>query len=109
MPVSSQVELLREIDGLSSTDEAALWVQRRLVAKNQLSAADARQVEEAFAAKLGVVSAQSTKADDVTTVLNDQRLAEKPPQIDKSVLVFPEPRRILVIATISGMSSNNPA
>jgi hypothetical protein len=94
LSASLRVELLREIDGLSSADEAALWAQRRLVAKNQLSAADARQVEEAFAAKLGVVSAQSAKADDVTTALNDQSLAEKPPQIDKSVLVFPEPRRI---------------
>jgi hypothetical protein len=28
-------ELLRQIDGLNSTDEAALWAQRRLVAKNQ--------------------------------------------------------------------------
>jgi hypothetical protein len=49
---SLRIELLRQIDGLNSTDEAALWAQRRLVAKNQLSAADARQVEEAFAAKL---------------------------------------------------------
>jgi len=96
LSASLRIELLRQIDGLSSADEAALWAQRRLVAKNQLSAADARQVEEAFAAKLklGVVSAKSAKADDITTVLNDQSLAEKPPQIDKSVLVFPEPRRI---------------
>ena len=77
LSASLRIELLREIDGLNSTDEAALWAQRRLVAKNQLSAADAQQVEKAFAAKLGVVSAQSAKADDVTTVLNDQRLAER--------------------------------
>jgi hypothetical protein len=93
---SLRVELLRQIDGLNSTEEAALWAQRRLGAKNQLSAADAQQVEEAFAAKLKleVVSAQGAKADDVTTVLKEQSLAEKPPQIDKSVLIFPEPRRI---------------
>jgi hypothetical protein len=91
---SLRVELLRQIDGLNSADEAALWAQRRLVAKNQLSAADAQQVEEAFAVKLELVSTQSAKADDVTTVLNEQSLAEKPPRIDKSVLVFPEPRRI---------------
>ena len=94
LSASLQAELLREIDGLTSADEAALWAQRRLVAKNQLSAADAQQVEEAFAAKLGVVSAQSAKADDAIAALTDRSFAEKPTQIDKSVLVFPEPRRI---------------
>jgi ERF superfamily len=94
LSASLRAELLREIDGLSSSDEAALWAQRRLVAKNQLSAADAQQVEEAFAAKLRVVSAQSAKADDAITALTDQSFAEKPTQIDKSVLGFPEPRRI---------------
>jgi hypothetical protein len=94
LSASLRAELLREIDGLSSADEAALWAQRRLVAKNQLSAADAQHVEEAFAAKLGVVSAQSAKADDAITALTDQSFAEKPTQIDKSVLGFPEPRRI---------------
>ena len=43
-------ELLREIEGFGSADDAALWAQRRLVAKNQLSVADAQQVEQAFAA-----------------------------------------------------------
>jgi ERF superfamily len=94
LSASLRAELLREIDGLTSADEAALWAQRRLVAKNQLSAADAQHVEEAFAAKLGVVSAQSAKADDAIAALTDQRFAEKPTQIDKSVLGFPEPRRI---------------
>src|SRR5215469_12477863 len=52
LSASLRVELLRQIDGLGSADEAALWAQRRLVAKNQLSAADAQEVEEAFATKL---------------------------------------------------------
>jgi ERF superfamily len=94
LSASLRAEWLREIDGLSSADEAALWAQRRLVAKNQLSAADAQHVEEAFAAKLGVVSAQSAEADDAIAALTDQSFAEKPTQIDKSVLGFPEPRRI---------------
>ena len=92
LSASLRVELLRQIDGLSSTDEAALWAQRRLVAKNQLSAADAQQVEEAFAAKLAVIPPE--RADDVTTALTDQSLLEKTPQTNESVLVFPEPRRI---------------
>jgi hypothetical protein len=89
--------LLRQIDGLNSVDEAALWAQRRLAAKNQLAAGDAQQVEEAFAAKVAVIPSETdTKADDVTPGLNDRSLAEKTrtPQIDKSVLGFPEPRRI---------------
>jgi hypothetical protein len=94
LSASLRIELLRQIEGLNSTDEAALWAQRRLVAKNQLSAADARQVEEAFAAKLAVIPPNTAHADDVTPGLNDQSLAEKPPQVDKSVLIFPESRRI---------------
>ena len=65
LSASLRIELLRQIDGLNSTDEAALWAQRRLTAKNQLSAAGAQQVEEAFAAKLAVIPPESAKADDV--------------------------------------------
>ena len=95
LSASLRVELLREIDGLSSADEAALWAHRRLAAKNQLPAADAQQVEEAFATKLGVIPAENPKAGEATTNL-EKSLAEKTrsPQIDKSVLGFPEPRRI---------------
>jgi len=95
LSASLRVELLREIDGLSSADEAALWAHRRLVAKNQLSAADAQQVEEAFATKLGFIPPENPKAGEATTNL-EKSLAEKTrsPQIDKSVLGFPEPRRI---------------
>jgi hypothetical protein len=87
--------LLREIDDLSSADEAALWAQRRLVAKNQLSTADAQQIEEAFATKLGIFPPENSKSGEATATLKES-LAEKTktPQIDKSVLVFPEPRRI---------------
>ena len=94
LSASLRAELLREIECLGAADDAALWAQRRLPAKNQLSAADAQQVEEAFAAKLAVIQAQSAKSDDV---LSEQSLAEQTSaatQINKSVLVFPEPRRV---------------
>jgi len=94
LSASLGAELLREIDDLRSADDAALWAQRKLVAKNQLSANDAKQVEEAFAAKLAANSTESAKAGEVAATLTDQSLAEKPAQIDKGVLVFPEPRRI---------------
>ncbi len=86
--------MLREIERLGSADDAALWARRRLPAKNQLSATDAHQVEQAFAVKLTVTTLQSAKADDVTTALTDPSLVEKTAQINKSVAVFPEPRRI---------------
>jgi hypothetical protein len=65
------------------------------VAKNQLSAADAQQVEGAFATKLGFIPAENPKADE-DTANREKSSAEKSrsPQIDKSVLGFPEPRRI---------------
>ena len=94
LSASLRTELLREIEDLSAPDDAALWAHRKLPAKNQLSATDAQQVEEAFAAKLAVIQAQSAKSDDV---LSYQSLAEQTgaaTQINKSVLVFPEPRRI---------------
>ena len=94
LSASLRAELLREIDSLSSADEAALWAQRRLVAKEKLSGADAQQVEEAFASKLGVVSVQGANADEAITAFTDQTFEEKPTQIDKSVLEFPELRRI---------------
>jgi hypothetical protein len=94
LSASLRIELLSEIEDLSAPDDAALWAQRKLLAKNQLSATDARQVEEAFAAKLAMIQAQSAKSDDV---LSEPSLAEQTraaTQINKSVLVFPEPRRV---------------
>jgi hypothetical protein len=67
LSASLRAELVREIEDLSAADDAALWVQRKLPAKNQLSVADAQQVEEAFAAKLAAIPAQGAKADDATT------------------------------------------
>jgi len=52
-------------------------------------------VEEAFATKLEVIPAENAKADKATAPFKES-LAEKArtPQIGKSVLGFPEPRRI---------------
>ena len=61
LSASLRGELLREIDGLSSADDAALWARHRLSAKNQLSAADAKQIEATFAAKLAVIPAENQK------------------------------------------------
>jgi hypothetical protein len=94
LSASLTAELLREIERLGSADDATLWARRRLPAKNQLSATDAGQVEEAFAIKLTVITPQNAKSDEITTALTDQSVVEKTLQINKSVAVFPEPRRI---------------
>ena len=89
LSASLRAELLREIECLGAADDAALWAQRRLPAKNQLSATDAQQVEEAFAAKLESIHPQNAS-------VGDHGITEKTEisEIDKSILAFPEPRRI---------------
>jgi hypothetical protein len=96
LSASLGTELLREIETLSSADDTVLWAERRLVAKNQLSAVDAQRVEGAFAAKVAAIPTESAQTDDTMATPTDQSLDEKtrPPEVDKSVLVFPEPRRI---------------
>jgi hypothetical protein len=86
LSASLRDELLREIDDLNAADDAALWAQRRLPAKNQLAATDARQVEKAFAGKLAPIH----PAEPGDPSLSDKTGIE----IEKSVLAFPEPRRI---------------
>ena len=50
-------ELLGEVGKLRENDEAAQWARRALAAKNSLSEAHARQVEEAFELKLATFPA----------------------------------------------------
>ena len=71
-----------------------MGAQRKLPAKNQLSAADAQRVEEAFAAKLAVIQAESAKSDDGLSEPSLAAQASAAAQINKSVRVFPEPRRV---------------
>src|SRR5947207_4931331 len=90
LSASLRTELLREIENLGAANGAALWAPRRLPAKNQLSATDARQVEEAFAAKLLTLEPPTAAAPLQMSVKSTRITAE----IDKSVLAFPEARRI---------------
>jgi hypothetical protein len=99
-------QLLRDVGNLSSAEGAAVWARRILPAKNTLHEADARQVEEAFEAKLTVISGPSngvTRSDrhnepqaqptngDVAPSATTGQPAEG---IDKDVLAHPEPRRV---------------
>jgi len=56
-------QLLRDLENLNSAEGAAVWARRILPAKNTLHEPDARQVEQAFEAKLTAIN--STSVGDV--------------------------------------------
>jgi hypothetical protein len=101
-------QLLTEVDRLTSADAAATWAHRIMTAKNSLGAADARRVEDAFAAKMTFLGSGDSEAIDAPSSSPEQpqpRLPENsraaaPSEVpasnhvDKSLLVLPEPRRI---------------
>jgi ERF superfamily len=108
---ASRDELLRELAGLNSPAEMASWAHRILPAKNTLTAVDARLLEEAFASKMtALADAGKEQLQEAPTADTgrmrlpterkrarrnaSQRHLSMPSAIDKSVLAFPEPRRL---------------
>ena len=104
-------QLLAEVAGISSSEEAATWAQRALGAKNRLTATDAKSVEQSFEARLATLTSRDTEAADSPQakepVHGPEPLGRRPAKqrrrstatainstIDKSVLALPEPRRI---------------
>ncbi len=99
-------QLLTELESLTSPEAATAWAHRILGAKNSLTAADARRVEDAFQSRLATLG--SGDADDLpVSVAESARpplplkpLAAEPSEgpgssgVDKSALTLPEPRRI---------------
>jgi ERF superfamily len=94
-------KLLIEVENIASADLAATWAGEALVAKNSLTASDAKIVEDAFERKLSQLS-----SPDATAPSNDGSSA--PPQVitaaeatdpaqakgvDKSMLAVAAPRR----------------
>ena len=100
-------QLVGELKAIASSDEAAIWAHRILDAKNSLTAADARQVEDAFRAKLEALESAADISDQpfshVASALQPSSSSlERQPVwpapaiaegIDKSRLAHPEPRR----------------
>jgi hypothetical protein len=101
-------QLLRDVSNLSSAEGAAIWARRILPAKKTLHEADARQVEEAFGAKLTAINDPSNGAsvgDDNDVPQAKSRNRDVAPAtsaatgdvleaIDKSELAHPEQRRV---------------
>jgi ERF superfamily len=100
-------QLLTELKEIGSAEEAANWAHRVLGAKNSLTAADARQVEAAFQARLATLG---NAADIGEVPLSSDKFAPQPSSsserrsvgsdrtaiadgIGKSRFAHPEPRR----------------
>ena len=101
-------QLVGELKAIASSDDAAIWAHRILGAKNSLTAADARQVEDAFQAKLATLEGAADVSDQpLSPVISapshrPHRSSGEPAGptgtaiadgIDKSRLAHPEPRR----------------
>jgi ERF superfamily len=92
-------QLMSELKGMQSAEEAAIWARRNLPAKNALNSADARQVEDAFQVRLAVVEGATdgpgVQAPAVVSEQTEGSIRKSgPASIDKSHLPYPEPRRI---------------
>jgi hypothetical protein len=103
--------LLAELNQLGASDAAATWAHRCLVEKNRLVTADAQCIEDAFAARIATfvtdVAEQAPTQTLAERAMRPQRLKSgasgnpvrphrkrRSEKIDKSVLAFPEPRRV---------------
>jgi hypothetical protein len=97
--------LLIELGDVASADLAAGWAREALSAKNSLTAADAKLVEDAFERRLSELPSPETAAPSNSdspgipvagpqeTVAIECFDADKGKGIDKSVLAIPAPRR----------------
>jgi hypothetical protein len=103
--------LVVELNELGSSDDAAIWARHCLAEKNKLVTGDAQRVEEAFTARLAAFTTDASEPASTPQSADrpsrPQRL--NPPArsnplrpvrkrrsetINKSLLAFPEPRRI---------------
>jgi hypothetical protein len=93
-------QLLTELKDVGSLEEAATWAHRILAAKNSLSVADARQVEDSFQSVLTTLQGAANIRDAVNPPSSlEWREAHTlgtsmADGIDKSHLARPEPRRL---------------
>ena len=99
-------QLLGEIGGMVSAEAAAMWARQTLKAKNTMTAEDAVLLESAFQAKIAAIEndEQRAAAAPASPAVPRKARTQQPPVsdsaelaskgIDKSVLTFPEPRRL---------------
>ena len=66
LSASLRESLIDQLAAINSADEAAAWAHRNLPAKNKLTAADAKMVEERFQARLLQIDQQETANEGST-------------------------------------------
>jgi hypothetical protein len=100
--------LLAELNDIANTDAAALWAKRSLPDKGRLAAEDAQHIEQTCETKLtsfaihngdGIATSEAAMPGPAKPAPKPAKPAPKPAQqpaetIDKSVLGFPELRRL---------------
>jgi hypothetical protein len=98
-------KLLSKLGTITSADLAAIWAHGALTAKNSLTAADAKRVEDAFEQRLSDLAPSATTADDAApstdvdlvgahaTLTKGNGHLDQPDGINKSGLVLATPRR----------------
>jgi hypothetical protein len=101
-------QLLGELKEVNSVDAAAVWARRTLPAKNSLNIAHARQLENAFQARLAELELGQGNTEPPSSPFgsirnNETSVERKGPEstrtstierIEKSCPAHPEPRRI---------------
>jgi hypothetical protein len=91
-------QLAADLKDVSSAEEAANWAHRVLGDKNRLITTDAACIEETFRAKLAMFASDGPEMLQETARPQPQRNRGKKGRrsdvIDKSVLAWPEPRRL---------------
>jgi hypothetical protein len=101
-------QLLDQLNEINLPESAAIWARRVLPAKNSLNAKDARQLEDAFQAKLAELN-DGARYEETPSPLAEAKSASNSSQrlqssrsrktsvgeaIDKSELALSEPRRV---------------
>ena len=88
-------QLIAQLKGLNSAEEAADWAHRVLASKDNLGSADARRVELAFQLKLStLVTDQPSVAAQPEIPRRRRRRRDRATGVNKTVLALPVPRRI---------------
>ena len=90
-------QLTAEMNDLNSAEQAAEWAHRALSAKNSLTAADAKRVEQAFQARLTIIIGEAAGGPSTQRAEHPARRSKKQRRastVDKSVLALSAPRRI---------------
>jgi hypothetical protein len=88
-------QLIAQLKGLNSAEEAADWAHRVLASKDSLDSADAKQVELAFQLKLStLVTDQPNVAAQPEALRRLHRGRNRATGVKKTVMALPVPRRI---------------